>query len=100
MNGDPGIEPAPEGQGWREIAVSSGWLLAHCGLPDDDRITLIRQGQGGGVAVYMPAHAAPRSPDVAIPDRGGDRPVSLGCHRAHLGIDEGGVLGAGVDRLR
>jgi len=24
MNGDPVIEPASEGQGWREIAVSSG----------------------------------------------------------------------------
>jgi hypothetical protein len=24
MNGDPVIEPAPEDQGWREIAVSSG----------------------------------------------------------------------------
>src|ERR1700758_3097108 len=90
---------APEGQGWREIALSSG-CLARSSLADDNRLALVGFGQCGGIAVHMPAHAAPGSPAVTIPDRGGDRPVCLGCHRANLGIDKGCVLGAGVDRLR
>ena len=78
-----------------------GLLLAHCGLlPDDDRVTRIRHGQGGGIAMHMPAHTATGSPDITIPDRGGDRSVCPGRDRANPGVDEGCVLGAGVYRLR
>ncbi len=69
-------------------------------IADGNRVALINLERRRRIGMHVPSHPAAGSFGVPLPNRTGDRLVRPRSHFTHCGIDEGGVLGAGVDGLR